>query len=72
MAHVKKVLEGMGVEIQLESQFKYRCIRAKKRKAGSSSVNTSGSVSPLSHGGPGLAAVTMVGSAASSGVSFYL
>lgn len=33
MAHVKKVLEGMGVEIQLESEYKYRCIRGKKKKA---------------------------------------
>ena len=83
MAHVRKVLEGMGVEIQLESEYKYRCIRAKKRKgtighaagatvatssASSTSGNTNtGSSSPTS--GAGLAAVTMVGSAASNGVS---
>ena len=64
MAHVKKVLEGMGVEIQLESEYKYRCIRAKKRK------NTVGSSSPASPTAS-LAAVTMVGSAASNGVSYF-
>jgi protein-serine/threonine kinase len=63
MAHVKQVLEGMGVEIQLESEYKYRCIRAKKKKnAGSSTVSPTTS----------LAAVTMVGSAASNGVSCFV
>jgi len=68
MAHVKKVLEGMGVEIQLESEYKYRCIRAKKKKnvVGSSTTAGAGSASPTS-----LAAVTMVGSAASNGVSNF-
>ncbi|KDQ23772.1 hypothetical protein PLEOSDRAFT_1048391 [Pleurotus ostreatus PC15] len=32
MKHVKQVLDGMGVEIQLESEFKYRCVRMKRRK----------------------------------------
>ena len=66
MAHVKKILEGMGVEIQLESEYKYRCIRAKKRKnaVGSSTVTAAGPTTSL-------AAVTMVGSAASNGVSYY-
>ena len=69
MAHVKKVLEGMGVEIQLESEYKYRCIRAKKKKtvAGSSATSVS-AASPTT----GLAAVTMVGSAASNGVSYFI
>jgi len=71
MAHVRKVLESMGVEIQLESEYKYRCIRAKKRKGPPSVATSSGNVSP-SHSGLGLAAVTMVGSAASNGVSFCL
>jgi protein-serine/threonine kinase len=68
MAHVKKILEGMGVEIQLESEYKYRCIRAKKKKnaVGSSTVTVS-SAGPTS-----LAAVTMVGSAASNGVSYFI
>lgn len=63
MAHVKKVLEGMGVEIQLESEYKYRCIRAKRKKnaVGSSAASAA---SPTAS----LAAVTMVGSAASNGV----
>ena len=67
MAHVKKILEGMGVEIQLESEFKYRCIRAKKRKnaVGSSTVTAAGPTTSL-------AAVTMVGSAASNGVSYFI
>ena len=65
MAHVKRVLEGMGVEIQLESEYKYRCIRAKKKK---NAVGSSTGISPASPTAS-LAAVTMVGSAASNGVS---
>ena len=67
MAHVKKILEGMGVEIQLESEYKYRCIRAKKKKSavGSSTVSSAGPTASL-------AAVTMVGSAASNGVSYSI
>ncbi|KAF8811906.1 Pkinase-domain-containing protein [Phlegmacium glaucopus] len=69
MAHVKKVLEGMGVEIQLESEYKYRCIRTKKKKnaVGSSAAAAAagaGSAGPTTN----LAAVTMVGSAASNGI----
>ena len=66
MGHVREVLEGMGVEIQLESQYKYRCIRAKKRRGTMGpgvGAAVGGSVGP-----GGLAAVTMVGSAASNGV----
>jgi protein-serine/threonine kinase len=33
MKNVRQVLETMGVEIQVESEFKYRCIRAKRRSA---------------------------------------
>ena len=69
MAHVKKVLEGMGVEIQLESEYKYRCIRAKKKK--NAAVVSSTGVSPVSPT-TSLAAVTMVGSAASNGVSYFV
>ncbi|PPQ64122.1 hypothetical protein CVT24_008733 [Panaeolus cyanescens] len=67
MAHVRKVLEGMGVEIQQESEYKYRCIRGKKRKGTMS--NLSSAPSNSGSGSPGsLAAVTMVGSAASNGI----
>ena len=71
MAHVKKILEGMGVEIQLESEYKYRCIRAKKKKnvVGSSTVAVSSAGASTS---TSLAAVTMVGSAASNGVSYFI
>ncbi|KAF7327527.1 Non-specific serine/threonine protein kinase [Mycena kentingensis (nom. inval.)] len=58
MRHVKAVLEGMGVEIQIESEYKFRCIRAKRRRGA-----TAGSTAP-----PGVAAFTMAGSAASNGV----
>ncbi len=61
--HIKDVLLGMGIEVQLESEYKYRCIRMKKKKL----PGTIGSV-----GGSGsLAAVTMMGTAASNGVSFH-
>ena len=69
MRHVKEVLEGMGVEIQVESEYKYRCIRAKRRKV-TGGVGLMGSVAGVGGGsGSGLAAFTMVGSAASNGVS---
>jgi protein-serine/threonine kinase len=69
MAHVKKVLEAMGVETQLESEYKFRCIRAKKRKGTmgpAAAVGTSGTAAGS------LTAVTMVGSAASNGVCLIL
>ncbi|TFK47142.1 Pkinase-domain-containing protein [Heliocybe sulcata] len=60
MKHVREILESMGIEVQSETQFKYRCIRPKRKK----------SVVPL--GAPsspgGVAAVTMHGTAASNGV----
>ncbi|KAK7033023.1 Non-specific serine/threonine protein kinase [Favolaschia claudopus] len=59
MRHVKEVLMGMGLEIQVESEYKYRCIRAKQRRG-------SKSTTPGAQGG--VAAFTMVGSAASNGV----
>ena len=70
--HVKEILEGMGVEIYVESEYKFRCVRGKKRK-GSMAVGTvGGSVPPsngvTSPGAPGIAAITMVGTAASNGV----
>jgi len=79
-AHVTKVLEGMGVEFHKETEFKYRCIRPKRRKSviigssgSSATLANSGSVSGMSLrdpvvGASGLNAYTMVGSASSSGV----
>ncbi|KAG6816843.1 hypothetical protein H0H87_002492 [Tephrocybe sp. NHM501043] len=65
--HVRAVLESMGVEIQVESEYKYRCVRAKRRKG--SMVMGGASTPPQPSGAAGgLAAVTMVGSAASNGV----
>lgn len=60
--HVCQVLDGMGVELKAESEYKYRCVRAKRKKSGAVGLGFSGS-------GNGLAAFTMVGSAASNGVS---
>ena len=65
--HVCKVLEEMGMDIKAESEYKYRCVRAKRRKSGGTvglGFSTVGS-------GSGLAAFTMVGSAASNGVSRF-
>lgn len=54
MKHVRDVLEQMGMTITVEHDYKYRCVREKKRKV---------------DGGPGsIAAFNMVGSAASNGV----
>ncbi|KAJ7259102.1 hypothetical protein B0H12DRAFT_1014611 [Mycena haematopus] len=64
MRHVKEVLVGMGVEIFVESEYKYRCIRAKQRRNGKSTVGSSSG--PGAPGG--VAAFTMVGSAGSNGV----
>lgn len=85
MKHVREILEGMGVEIMLESEYKYRCVRQKKRKGvvgvqptqiGPGGVNGS----PVTPGGSSVngqkegdvAAFTMLGSAASNGVSFFI
>lgn len=65
MKHVKEVLEGMGIDIRPESEFKYRCIRLKKKKG----VNGVGLGLRDGGNGNGLAAFNMVGSAASNGVS---
>ncbi|KAH9919031.1 kinase-like domain-containing protein [Fomitopsis serialis] len=56
MKHVKTVLEGMGVEIHIETDYKYRCVRPKRRRVGLG----------LREGS--VAAFSMVGSAASNGV----
>ncbi|KAJ7030148.1 CAMK/CAMKL/Kin4 protein kinase [Mycena alexandri] len=58
MRHVREVLAGMGVEIYVESEYKFRCIRAKQKRAAGG-----GSTGP-----GGVAAFTMSGSAGSNGV----
>ncbi|KLO16569.1 Pkinase-domain-containing protein [Schizopora paradoxa] len=55
MAHVTKVLLDMGLEVQQETDYKLRCVRAKRRKAGAGATG-------------GVTAITMVGSAGSNGV----
>ncbi|KAI0033523.1 hypothetical protein K488DRAFT_47575, partial [Vararia minispora EC-137] len=42
MRRVRAVLDGMGIDVQEESEFKYRCIRGKKRRLGRESSSTSG------------------------------
>lgn len=37
-AHVTKVLQGMGLEMQREAEFKWRCVRPKKDKLGAFDV----------------------------------
>jgi len=66
MKHVLSVLVEMGLDVQEESQYKFRCIRPKKRKIGSTGVSLKDG-----QGGNGLAAFSMVGSAASGGVSAH-
>ncbi|KAI0826494.1 Pkinase-domain-containing protein [Trametes gibbosa] len=58
MKHVKAIIEGMGIDIAMEHEYKYRCIRPKRKRTGLGLRDGSGS----------LAAFTMVGSAASNGV----
>ena len=62
MRHVRDVLEGMGVDVQVESDYKYRCVRAKRRRAPAAPSGVQGLREP------GLAAFTLIGSAASNGV----
>ena len=70
MKHVRDVLEGMGVDIRLESEFKYRCIRMKRKRVGGGVVGLGLRDVGISGGsGSGLAAVNIIGSAASNGVS---
>lgn len=66
MKHIREVLEGMGMDIRLESEFKYRCVRLKKKKIGG---NVGLGFREIASGN-GLATVNMVGSAASNGVSY--
>ncbi|CAK5271448.1 unnamed protein product [Mycena citricolor] len=57
MEHVKQVLQGMGIELAVETEFKLRCVRPKLRRSGKTTINPQG-----------VAAFTMVGSAGSNGV----
>ncbi|KDQ52436.1 hypothetical protein JAAARDRAFT_102655, partial [Jaapia argillacea MUCL 33604] len=61
MKHVKDILENMGVEIQIESDYKYRCIRHKRKKSTAGLGGNGGSGS--------LAAFNVHGTAASNGVA---
>jgi protein-serine/threonine kinase len=53
VAHVRAVLEGMGVELHQESEWKFRCVRQKRRGAVPAA---------------GVAAYSVTGSAGSAGV----
>ncbi|KIL59270.1 hypothetical protein M378DRAFT_11330 [Amanita muscaria Koide BX008] len=66
MKHVREVLEAMGLAIQVETEFKFKCVRPKKKKKGV--VGGDGAGGSASGSGTSLAAVTMVGSAASNGI----
>ncbi|THH16230.1 hypothetical protein EW146_g4379 [Bondarzewia mesenterica] len=63
MKHVKTVLEEMGMEVQIESDYKYRCVRPKRGRniVGLGLRDGVGSTG-------GLAAFKIVGSAASNGI----
>jgi protein-serine/threonine kinase len=62
LVHVLGILRAMGIESVKESEFKYRCIRPKRKKSGMVVREASGSSN-------GIAAFNSVGSAASNGVS---
>jgi len=63
VAHVLGILRAMGIESVKESEFKYRCIRPKRKKSGMVVREASGSSN-------GITAFNSVGTAASNGVSF--
>lgn len=62
LAHVLGILRAMGIESVKESEFKYRCIRPKRKKSGMVVREASGSSN-------GIAAFNSVGTAGSNGVS---
>ena len=71
MRHVREVLEGMGVEVQVESEYKYRCVRGKRRRAPAAPTSGIGlGIREPGSTGLGLAAFTLMGSAASNGVRY--
>jgi protein-serine/threonine kinase len=65
MDEVIRVLFEMGIEVKRESDFKLRCLRPRRKKAG---ATTGLGLSSVVSGGS-LASVTMIGSASTSGVS---
>ncbi|KAG9035722.1 hypothetical protein FRB95_010787 [Tulasnella sp. JGI-2019a] len=65
MRHVTEVLLSMGIEVQRESEFKYRCIRHKKKKERSAMA---GLGIKDGSGAAGVVPVTVTGAAASNGV----
>jgi protein-serine/threonine kinase len=72
MRHVREVLEGMGVEVQVESEYKYRCVRGKRRRAPAAPTSGIGlGIREPGSTGLGLAAFTLMGSAASNGVRLF-
>jgi len=62
VTHVLGILRAMGIESIKESEFKYRCIRPKRKKSGMVVREASGSSN-------GITAFNSVGTAASNGVS---
>jgi protein-serine/threonine kinase len=73
MRHVRDVLVRMGVEVQVESDYKYRCVRTKRRRALPVPSGLGlGLRDPSASTGLGLAAFTMIGSAASNGVRAFV
>jgi protein-serine/threonine kinase len=62
VVHVLGILRALGIESVKESEFKYRCIRPKRKKSGMVVREASGSSN-------GIAAFNSVGTAGSNGVS---
>jgi serine/threonine protein kinase len=57
MAHMRVVLQGIGVELHVETEYKYRCVRPKRKERPAKSS-----------AGPGAATFKFVGSVGFSGV----
>ncbi|KIM26637.1 hypothetical protein M408DRAFT_31393, partial [Serendipita vermifera MAFF 305830] len=54
IVQVLEVLRNLGIEYTKESEFKYRCVRPKKKRAGGREASTSGGTAagPSSSNGP--------------------
>jgi protein-serine/threonine kinase len=65
--HVTQVLMTMGVEIQKEEEYKYRCIRPKKRRDGQNV-----GLGLKEAAGSSLSAFNVAGSATLNGVRYYI
>ncbi|KAJ7260899.1 hypothetical protein B0H12DRAFT_1106922 [Mycena haematopus] len=59
MRHVREVLVEMGVKIFVKSEYNYRCVRAKQRRKGKSTIGSSSGAGALG----GVAAFTVASSA---------